>query len=147
MNKNLIWPIFLSVISISVVAFTSLLSIDLYRYYQLKCAVPVEHMEASISQLAVNRYCVELNYLYQVNTSKYSRNQKLNKTIYKNAWLANKEAKNLEESPVYVWYNPHKPQLGVVNKAFPYKRLFSTSVLYAVFLYFCFLGRFILKRI
>lgn len=141
------WPIFLSVVSISVVAFTSILSIDLYRYYQLKCAVPVEHMEASIHQLAANRYCVELNYLYQVNAHKYSRSQQLNKIIYKNTWLAAREAKNLEENPVSVWYNPHKPQLGTVSKAFPYKRLFSTSILYAVFLYFCFLGRFVLKRI
>ena len=147
MKKKLIWPIFLSVVSITVVTFTSILSMDFYRYYQLKCAVPVEHIEASVHQLAVNRYCVELNYLYQVNNHKYSRSQRLNKIIYKNTWLASREAKKLEESPVRVWYNPHKPQLGTISKVFPYKRLFSTSILYAVFLYFCFLGRFVLKRV
>ena len=130
-----------------VVVFTSLLSIDLYRYYQLRCVVPVEHVKASVHQLGSNRYQVELDYLYQVNTHKYARHQKLKHSIYKNIWLANQEVESLEEGSIDVWYHPHKPQLGTVNKAFPYKRLLSTSVLYAVFLYFCFLGRFMLKRI
>lgn len=147
MKQNLIWPVFLSGLTILVVVFASLLSIDLYKYFQLRCAAPVEHLEASVRELGPNRFQVELDYLYQVNTHKYSRHQELKKITYKNCLLANREIQTLEGKEVSVWYHPEKPHLGVVNKEFPFKRLFSTLVLFSLFVYFCFLGRFMLHRV
>lgn len=146
MKKNLIWQIFFSVLSIIVVIFTSLLSWDLYRYYQLKCHVSVEHMHAAVKKLGSNRFSIELDYLYQVNGHKYSCTNELKNLVYKNTWLAAQKARFLEEQGVQIWFDPKKPHLGVVGKSFPYKRLFSTGTLWGVLIYFWFLSRYIFKK-
>lgn len=146
MKQDLVWPLFLTGITALVVVFASLLSIDLYRYYQLKCQVPVEHLEASVTEQGPSRFFIEVDYLYRVDKNRYCRHQSLKKEVYKNSWIAMQRVEKLKDQQTQVWYHPEKPHLGVVTKAFPYKRLVSTGVLFAVFAYFCFLGRCLLKR-
>lgn len=147
MQRNLAWPIFLSVVSLFVVVFTSLLSIDLYRYHHRGNSSPVKEIEASVFKVSNNRYQIELDYLYLIQGKEYSRHQLLKKTTYKNVWLANQAIDSIKVGETPVWYHPNEPQLGTLEKAFPYRRLFSTIVLFGIFIYFCFLGKYMLTRI
>ena len=147
MQRNLAWPIFLSIISILVVVFTSLLSIDLYRYRQLKSNVIAKELEGSVYKIGSNQYKIEVEYLYDIQGREYSKQQVIKKLTYKNVWLANQAIDALKENEINVWYNPHEPKMGTIEKSFPYRRLLSTIVLFGIFLYFCLLSRYMLKRV
>lgn len=147
MQRNLTWPIFLSVISILLVIFTSLLSIDLYKYRKLTHTAVLIEKEAALIKLGTSKYKIEMDYAYKVQGSKYSRHQILTNRSYKNIWVANKVIDSFKENESLVWYSPREPQLGTLYKVFPYKRLFSTVILLGIFLYFCLLSRYMLKRI
>lgn len=147
MQRNLAWPVFLSIISVLVVVFTSLLSIDLYRYRQLKSHVVARELEGSVFRAGSNQYKIEVDYLYNIQDREYSRRQVIKKLTYKNVWLANQAIDALKENEVSVWYNPYEPNAGTIEKSFPYRRLLSTITLFGLFLYFCLLSRYMLKRV
>jgi hypothetical protein len=147
MQRNLIWPIFLSVISVLLVVFTSLLSIDLYQYRHLSHNAVLKEKEGAVRKLGVSKYQIEIDYSYEVQGNKFTRHQILKKKSYKNIWLANQAIDNFKENESLVWYNPREPHMGSLSNAFPYRRLFSTTILLGIFLYFCLLSRYMLKRV
>lgn len=147
MQRNLAWPILLSILSILVVVFTSLLTIDLYSYQKLREKVPLEDLDASVRKIGPSKYGLEVNYSYQVQGMDYCRHQILKNKNYKNIWLANQAVESMRRGETPVWYNPQEPQKGSLDKAFPFSRLLSTAVLLSIFLYFCLLSRYLLKRV
>ena len=147
MQRNLTWPIFLSIISVLVVVFTSLLSMDLYRYQKLTHSTALTEKDAAVRKFGDSQYKIEVDYAYEVQGSKYYCQELMKKKSYKNIWLANQAIDNFKENESLVWYSAREPHKGALSKAFPYRRLFSTLVLFGVFLYFCLLSRYMLKRV
>lgn len=147
MQRNLAWPILLSILSVLVVVFTSLLTIDLYSYQKLREKALLKDIDASVRKIGPSKYGLEVNYSYQVQGKGYCRHQVLKKKSFKNIWLANQAIERMQQKEIPVWYNPQEPQKGSLDKAFPFSRLLSTVVLLSIFLYFCLLGRYMLKRV
>ncbi len=146
MRKNLVWPLFLTVITGCVVVYTALLSLDLYRYVYFSQPVKVEQVQTWVKKEGANLFSIEVDYLYKVDGVKYRKHDILKNKKFKNSWIAGEKADKMKREPFSIWIHPKDPHRAVMEKIFPTKRLFSTALLLGIFLYYCLLSRFMFRR-
>ncbi len=95
------------------------------------CAIPKNN----------NRYLLQASYSYTINDQIFENKEKLSRSFYRNAWACAYATKEKPNQKYFVWYSSKHPQKAQLNKYFPYKLCFSTSLLMVILFYFTYISK------
>ena len=143
MHANRYWWIFLACVAAAVCWKSGVALYRLYGYYRLSA-----HAEATLSNWAVvqvseESYVLKTHYRFQVKQKDFENDYLFFDRPYLNAWGAEQEIKRGRPDKAEVWYAPSDPLVSSLQKNFPFKECLSVVALWALFLYFIWLGKYV----
>lgn len=145
MHKNLLWQAFMVIVFCVCLGYSG---VTLYRYYSyshLQAKTPTISTEWHIQEKADDVFLVSAEYGFQVGKTVYKGIYEWNKEPYLNRYAAEDGIKTMSSQPWQVWYDPANPAHSSLAKHFPLKEVISTIFLWALFLYFLWLGFYVAK--
>lgn len=91
------------------------------------------------------KYALTAHYLYEVQGKIWKSRATLSGPFYESEWAAIAALKEKARAPWRAWYEPRNPSHSALEKSFPLGGLVKTLICAAVFLYFYFLRKRVLK--
>lgn len=146
MHKNHIWLAFLSTMFLIVVAFSLMTAYEVYRYFTLSQYVLAKNTEWSLKQIGEDRYVLHARYNYAVDKQEISREETLNVPTFRNPLAAKSILNDYGSKSWIVWFSPQNPQDASLQNDFPMKALIYAAILWALFLYFLWLGFYVHRK-
>lgn len=142
MHKNAIWIAFLLIVVGFALWFIVKAGYDLIHYYQLNTQVPVTVEKWETRELAENKYALYVAFTYEFQGKNYGGADQIGEA-YPNPWAAARAQDRLGKEKWFVWISPKNPEMGVLNKKFPYKAGVSAVVLLGLVIYFICVGLYV----
>jgi hypothetical protein len=148
MHKN---PFFLTLLACLAAAALTYSVIAIYkyiRYASLTATAQAEEMQWDIKAHArmkpldlilADHYFVQAHYNFYDKDKKHAGKTRF-KESYLNSWAAEQAIKDFEKQSWTVWYEPGKGNHSTLQKNFPLKECISAGVLWALLVYFIWLG-------
>lgn len=143
--KSRLWFFLLIFVALGALAFSGKAFFELYQFLSLKESTRIASLSPKYRALSNGQYLLEAHFKYKIGGNTYSGIQKINKIPFKNRWIAEDAWQKLQKSNSLIWYKPAAPEKGILNKAFPFKGVFSSLLLLGITGYFYILGRFMFK--
>lgn len=142
MHANRYWWLFLVCIA-SVVCWKSGVALyRLYGYYRLTAHAEASLSDWSVVKLAEDSYVLKTRYRFQSGQRVFSADYLYYDSPYLNAWGAEK-AIGKAPSKGEVWYSARNPLVSTLQKNYPLKECLSAAALWALLLYFIWLGYYV----
>ncbi len=140
MHRNLYWYVFLAVILLVVLWYTGKFGYSYYNYVTLNRRVPVKNMSWSVHGITDEKYHIKGNYEFLAEGHLETGETVLTDHNYWNPKAAEKAIPEYARQKWRVWYNASNPHHSSLEKNFPFKESLSAAVMWALFLYFIWLG-------
>lgn len=143
MHKNKIWLAFLGIMTLAVLWFSVGAVNLLFAYSQVTGQTPATVSEWKAQKLSDDEYYLQAHYSYEVENETYQGDWNYTNPLYINELAANKAIEERQEESFVAWYNPEYPKQSQLERFFPYKQLFSATILWALLFYFYWLGYYV----
>lgn len=140
MHKNPYWLGFLTFIALVVVGYTAFAGVDFYRYWALSKKTEPVAVEWFVKELSPEAFIPVAHYRYKVAGHEYRGRTFFNKRPHLNRLAAEEAIKRLKLEQKRVWYRPDTPGRSTMQKNFPIKKAVYTAILWALLIYFIWLG-------
>ncbi len=138
---RLLWIAFICTVVLVVLWFTADAAYKHYHYNAQSHALLPGEINWSIEKKADDLFLHHAAFSYNIDNKSYKSHTVLRPPIYRNAWAAREALPSVKEKEWRVWYNPTYPEQSTIQKNFPYKEWVYATALWAVLLYFFWLGR------
>jgi hypothetical protein len=147
-HKNSLFLGFLGLLAAAASIYSAIALYKYYRYAVLDSQAPAQSIEWSIkvdkkkwplSLLFEDNYRLLAMYSFSVE-GKAMKGSTSFKENYLNSWAAEQAIKKNEQKNWIVWYQSGKVNHSTLQKNFPLKECVSAGVLWALLLYFIWLG-------
>lgn len=147
-HRNSLFSGFLVVLAIAALAYSV---IALYKYYNyirlndeatpssIEWSVHVEKKIWPFNLFWDDTYRIQGDYNFEAEDKMWHGTTQF-KEKYLNEWAAKKAIEANKEKSRRIWYNGNKKNHSTLQKKFPLKECVSAGVLWALFLYFLWLG-------
>lgn len=144
MHKNWIWRAFLSVVFVVTLWYTGDAWYRYYAYSHLNAKTTADAVDWTIEKHSEDAYSLTASYRFTIGKTSYSGRTSFAKN-YRNRWAAEQAVAEYSSSPWDVWYGKENPNHSSLQKSFPVKECVSAVVLWALLLYFLWLGFYVSK--
>jgi len=145
MHNNRYWLAFLIVLGLCVTGYTTYTLYYLFQYVILSQQAPVQDIRWSYKEVHSEEYVLHADYRLQLPTQVVDGGSDLPSQRLLNPWAAEQAIKKMQTRSWKAWYNPRNPHNSALQKYFPTKECISALVLWALLLYFVFLGFYVTK--
>ena len=145
MHKNSAWLCFLAFIFVITFTYTGKTLIQSYHYLQLSSETEASATAWSIHKEADDEFIPLAKYTFQVRDNFYDGETLLIEETTNNPWAAEESLKPLAAKKHHVWYSPKDPAISSLQKKFPLKECIYAGILWAISIYFFWLGVYVAK--
>lgn len=145
MHKNLFWQAFLVVVFSVALWHTGIALYSYYHYAHLKAKIAVTSIDWQIEEKSDENYFLKAFYQYDFRGKSFSGNTVFSEDAYRNHWAAEQAIKEFSSENWKVWFDPQDPAYSSLQKKFPFKEWVSAAILWALTLYFLWLGYYITR--
>jgi hypothetical protein len=142
MRRNLFWILFISVIFLGVLGYTTHTLIKVWQYMRLDQQTQAQDIRWSILSSNEEAFVPFANYSFIVQDKSYQGQTRWQET-YLNQWTAQEAIMRLEHAPPLVWYDSSSPEISSLQKKFPLKESIYTLMLLILGVYFIGLGYYV----
>jgi len=139
MHQNTVWFGFLIIVITITLWFTGKATYELVSYYRLSNQAPITIEKQTIKEDKSNQFVVTTQFSFAYNGECFNGIGNIGDQ-YPNFWAAEQVLGRLSKKTWTAWFNPKHPSKAVLEKKFPYKSIFSAAILFALVLYFFYLG-------
>jgi hypothetical protein len=140
MHKNPVWLAFLFLILLGTLSYTGKAFYHAYTYLKLSSETDAVTTSWSVQSDVEGDYTPYAHYTYVVKGTPYQGNTLFTENGTANPLAAEDVIKELAATPHKVYYQPSDPSYSSLHKKFPLKECISAGVLWALALYFFWLG-------
>lgn len=145
LHKNKVWLCFLSIIFLITCAYTGKTLYKLYDYMSLSSLTHSKSIEWSVNAETEDLYLPAARYAFEAKGKVYEGEMLFSQEAYRNPWAAEESLKNLAATYHSVWFSPSDPAHSSLQKKFPLKESIYAGVLWALSVYFFWLGAYVAK--
>lgn len=145
MYKNRAWLILLTLVFVVTCFYTLKAFVISYTYVTLSSETEAAATAWSIEEKGEEEFIPLVKYTYLVKDVFYHGETLFYQDKTTNLWAAEDVVKNLASKAHRVWYSPKDPADSSLMKKFPLKEILSAAVLWALTLYFFWLGVYVAK--
>lgn len=145
MHKNHIWLSFLLTILIAVLWFTVSTFFDLYLYYSMDAKASPLSIEWSVEGKSSDRYFLLAKYAFQANSAPYEGKTRFEYPAFKTVLAGERAIQEEKKKSWNVSYSPKNPAISTLQNLFPFKSCIYAGILWALLLYFVWLGFYVGK--
>lgn len=145
MHKNPIWITFLTIVLLITGIFTVKAFAAVYEYMSLSLETEAAGTAWTTIKEEDDRYVPHVKYTYQVRDAFYQGESSFQKDTTANPWAAENALKELAAKKYKVWYSNSTPSYSSLHKNFPFKPILYAGVLWALSIYFFWLGAYVAK--
>lgn len=143
MNRLAYWIAFLLTLVIPLLGYSGYTIFLLFHYNLLDKQVRLQMIEWTILEVNDQKFRPTAHYTFKENGVWYQGNDEWSDYSL-NRWAANEKLKLLRQRVRTVWIRQSDPSFSKLEKAFPLKQTLSVPALWGLFLYFIFLGRYMI---
>lgn len=140
------WFLFRLVIALCVVGYSGYASWIYWNYSSLDAQVPFKKIRWSILERDEETFLYHVSYSYLVEDALYEHNEIFKKPVFINLLGAQHALSDFSKEYSAAWISSKNPSYSSLQKTFPVKELVSTAVLWLIFFYFVFLGKYYVYR-
>lgn len=145
MRHNPFWIIFISLIILSVLGYTTYMVVEVWQYMRLNRQTAAQNIEWSIIASSEDAFIPLARYSFIVDGKIYEGQTQWQET-YLNRWTAQEAIGRLTQSPPPVWFDSSSPKISSLQKIFPFKASFYALLLWILGIYFLGLGYYVNQR-
>ena len=145
MYKNPFWILFLSLMAIGILFYSSRTAYHIWQYIRLDKQIEADQIHWSVISLSQEEFFPQESYEFKVKEKEYKGQSRWHERSL-NEWTAQDKIKKLIQSPPLVWYDSSSPENSDLQKIFPLKEVIYTGMLWLLGLYFTGLGYYVQKR-
>jgi hypothetical protein len=145
MHKNLLWQAFLVVVLITTLVYSGIAAYRYFNYSRLTAFAQASTLKWNIQELTDEEFIIEGDYTFGVNNKTYRGKTSWPREPYRNDYAAEKAIEEFSSQNWKIWYDPSNPDHSSLQKKFPLKESISAAFLWALFLYFLWLGYYVNK--
>lgn len=145
MHKNPIWLCFLSIIILATCIYTGTIGFKLYRYWSLSSQTEALATAWSIQTDSDEEFVPLAKYTFQAGDKFFVGQTLFSDQKTSNPWAAQEALKPLAAKKHHVWYASKDPSDSSLQRKFPFKECIYAGVLWAVCIYFFWLGVYVAK--
>jgi len=146
MHKNIFWQAFLAILFCANIGYSGMALYHYYSYQRLtNQTFVISSMNWNVIQHAEDDFTLEAKYKFPIHEKTYEGTTAWPKEHYLNQWAAEERTKHTPSGKWKVWYDQSNPNHSSLEKQFPYKESISAAILWALFLYFLWLGYYVTK--
>ena len=142
MNHNSKWSVFLIVMAIIAFGFSVKAAYLSYETIKLNNAAPALIHQWSVKPLTNEQYQIHADYTFFLKNISYAGKTTFGKPLYRNPYAAQKAIKSLASQEWKSWYDRANPHHSSLEKTFPLKDWIYAGILWGLFFYFVWLGRY-----
>lgn len=145
MHSNLFYRAFLLMIFLVALWYTVIAAYRYHSYFKLTDQVRVNSIEWDVKEVADDEFYLEARYTFVVKDRSFSGKTSWPTEFYRNRWAAEKDQPYFTKQYRVVWYDQNNPDHSSLQKKFPFKECISAIFLWALLLYFLWLGYYVTK--
>lgn len=145
MHKNPFWLGLLVVVFMTALVYTAVVSNRIYRHLQLSSFTEASAVGWSVKSEGEDSFVPEARYTFELNGKFYSGATLFYDDAVNNPWAAEEMLKPMAAKTHRVWYSPADPANSSMHKKFPLKESIYATVLWALSIYFFWLGVYVAK--
>src|SRR5690242_14348088 len=134
------------VISLLVLGYVAVAFYKYLQYSRLSEQAPAENVVWSIKALNDEHYQLHAAYDYHVKGEVFHGETTFSDAHYRNPYAAEQGLKEVGPEYKTVWYDPSKPSVSCMEKAFPVKLVTYAAILFALWNYFVWGGYIYIKK-
>jgi hypothetical protein len=143
MSKNYLWQAFLIVVGAIALWYTAIAGYRYYNYVKLTHqAVPLA-VDWGVAEVSDETFIPQASYTFKVRDQTFSGETQWTGEVYRNRWGAEDSLAEFSAQWKRVWYNPENPNHSSLYKKFPFKESISAAMLWALWIYFLWLGYYV----
>lgn len=142
-HKNPYWLAFLICAALVVFWYTGNALFKAYQYGILDSKTKVGLIDWSVKPLSDESFVLVADYQFMNNQSSEKGQTTFLDKKYWNEWAAMQAIPEVASENLYVWYSSSNPHKSALQKKFPLKECISAAVLWGIFLYFLWIGRYV----
>lgn len=139
MHNNRLWIAFLALFGLLVIWYNSDALLKVYRYEALTHQTQPVDLSLSVEEKS-GHYHYRALYTYMIRDETYSKNELLERPLFRNVRAAEELLPEYQSDPHTVWVNSSAPEQATLQKHYPYKECFYALLMTALLLYFIWLG-------
>jgi len=140
MHKNSVFLAFLIIIACAGMWYSCLGLYKLYKYSTLSQQAPATIDKWFVEQLPGDKYLVGAKYTFVFKEHTYHGTTLFNNWPFINPWAADAELQLKAKQKWNAWFSTSDPSYSSLEKNWPTKECLTASLLWALFLYFVWLG-------
>ena len=143
--KNHVWLTFLSIFFLSFLWYGGSAGYQLFRYYSLtKTTDPIE-IEWEIKEKSSDRYYITANFIFKIDGKNIAGTTDFTNMIYKSPEACESIILENKTKKWTVWFSPNNLNNSDLQKIFPWKLCIYSFIIFALVLYFIWLGIYVGK--
>lgn len=146
MHRNPFWMLFISLVILSILGYTTYTMIEIWQYMRFDKQVAAQSIQWSIIALSDEAFIPNASYSYHIDGKTY-QNQMRWKETYRNEWASQEAIARLKQSPPLIWFDSSSPEISTLQKNFPLKTTLYALLLWVLGIYFAGLGYTVNRRI
>lgn len=143
MSKGYIWAAFLIVVGAIALWYSAVAGYRYYSYARLTAQTRPLAMDWRVVAVSDEQYIPEASYTFQVGGELFSGQTAWHDQTYRNQWGAEESLPEFSKQWRQVWYDSGNPHHSSLQKKFPFKECISAGILWALWLYFVWLGYYV----
>jgi hypothetical protein len=145
MSRNPFWILFLSLIILGVLGYTTHTLIKVWQYIRLDQQIEAQHIQWSVLPISDESFIPFATYFFNVHGKNYQGQARWQES-YLNQWAAQEAIGRLEKNRPLVWFDSSAPEISSLQKLFPIKESLYSLLLWTLGIYFVGLGYHVNRR-
>lgn len=145
MHDNKAWFLFLALITLAMAWFTWNTVGKTREFFLLSEKTEAENITWSVLKKDEEKYLLSAEYSFQAGDRQITKKETASKPVYPNPWAAEQAARKERTKNRRVWYSKNSSEHASLFKEFPTKELISAAILWALWIYFLWLGYYVGK--
>lgn len=140
------WFLFRFIIALLVASYSGYALWTYWNYSTLDMQVPLKKIRWNILEKNEETFLYQVAYSYNIEEALYESRHTFKKPVFINLLGAEHALADFSKEYLSVWTSSEYPAYSSLQKIFPIKELISAAVLWLIFFYFLFLGKYYVYR-
>lgn len=145
MQRNPFWILFITLILMGTVGYTTYALIKVWHYIRLDSHTETQNISWSMISSNEDAFVLFAHYSF-IKDGKIYHGQTRWQEAYLNQWAAKEAIARLKQSPPAVWFNSSSAEISSLQKLFPLKESIYAGLLWSLGIYFLGLGYYVNRR-
>lgn len=140
MHRNPLWLIFIGIFSMILIWYTYDAATKWLRYSSLDSEAIARNVSFTVEKEVDDRFYLKGVYTFETGDREVRGESILTTPVFRNSIAASESVAKFEEREWKVWYSKAQPKYSTLLKKYPFKECLYATVLWALFIYFLWLG-------